>query len=163
MPTFTAHAPPLKAGASADPERFVFVRDGFYVWAFLLSPLWLLLHRLWLALAGYVAVSVIVGLALRLLGVSRVADFFIGLLISLLVGFEAATLWRWTLARRGWSFLGFAVGDDIEDAERRFFASWTAKKSERAPEPPPHSPALWRGQPSPSDIIGLFPEPGGPR
>ena len=33
-----------------DPERFVFVRDGFHFWAFLLAPLWLLWHRLWLVL-----------------------------------------------------------------------------------------------------------------
>ena len=59
MPTFTVHAPPPKIGDSAaDPERFVFVRDGFYFWAFVLAPLWLLLHRLWLVLAGYITVNV---------------------------------------------------------------------------------------------------------
>ena len=25
--------------------RFVFVRDGFHFWAFLLAPLWMLRHR----------------------------------------------------------------------------------------------------------------------
>jgi len=160
MPTFTVHAPPLNSGASADPERFVFVRDGFHVWAFLLAPLWLLQHRLWLALAGYIAVNVVIGVAVMLLGIAEIADFFIALLLALLVGFEAATLWRWTLTRRGWRQLGFAIGDDIEEAERRFFASWTTKKP--APPPLPHvSPVIWRGQPSPSDVIGLFPEPGG--
>ncbi len=55
MPVYTVHEPPLKAGeASADPERFVFVRDGFAFWAFLLMPLWLIAKRLWLALLGYV-------------------------------------------------------------------------------------------------------------
>ena len=162
MPTFTVHAPPPKSGAGADPERFVFVRDGFHVWAFLLAPLWLLLHRLWLALAGYVAVNVVIGVAVMLLGMSRIADFFIGLLLSLLVGFEAATLWRWTLTRRGWKQLGFAVGDNVEDAERRFFGSWATKRPERAAVPPAKAaPVIWRGQPSPSDVIGLFPEPGG--
>ena len=34
--------------------------------------------------------------------VERGATFVVGLLIALLVGFEAATLRRWTLARRGW-------------------------------------------------------------
>ena len=53
MPTYTIHAPPPKAGVTeSDPERFLFVRDGFYFWAFLLAPLWLLLHRLWLVLLG---------------------------------------------------------------------------------------------------------------
>ncbi len=53
MPTFTVHEPPPRKSESvASPERFVFVRDGFYFWAFVLAPLWLLVHRLWLALVG---------------------------------------------------------------------------------------------------------------
>src|SRR5690349_13347325 len=55
MPTYTIHAPPQKSGSNArDPERFVFVRDGFHFWAFAFGPLWLLLHRLWLAFVLYV-------------------------------------------------------------------------------------------------------------
>ena len=55
MPTFTVHAPPPRQGETTSaPERFVFVRDGFHAWAFLLTPLWLLLHRLWLAFVIYV-------------------------------------------------------------------------------------------------------------
>ena len=53
------------------------------------------------------------------------------LLLALLVGFEAASLWRWTLTRRGWKTLGFVVGDDEENAERRFFAAWTARAERR--------------------------------
>ena len=53
-PIYTVHEPPLKADETrADPERFVFVRDGFSFWAFLLAPLWMLRHRLWLVLLGY--------------------------------------------------------------------------------------------------------------
>ena len=166
MPSFTVHAPPLRSGESAaDPERFVFVRDGFYFWAFALAPLWLLAHRLWLALLGYIVVYVLIGVALYLAGVPQTAGFVVALLIALLVGFEAATLWRWTLARRGWKFAGFATGEDIEAAEHRFFAAWATRKP-AAPTPPPtekFATPVWRGPPSPSDVIGLFPEPGGPR
>jgi hypothetical protein len=92
-------------------------------------------------------------------------------LIALLVGFEAASLWRWTLARRKWRMLGFVVGEDAEIAERRFYAEWTKKYSERDETPasssdspaPTYSAPLWRGAPAPSDVIGLFPEPGGQR
>ena len=53
MSVYTVHEPPLRAAeASPDPERFVFVRDGFYFWAFLLTPLWMLWHRLWLVLVA---------------------------------------------------------------------------------------------------------------
>ena len=51
MPTFTVHQPPPRPGEAAiAPERFVFVRDGFHFWAFVLAPFWLLRYRLWLAL-----------------------------------------------------------------------------------------------------------------
>jgi hypothetical protein len=166
MPSFTVHAPPLHSGESAaDPERFVFVRDGFYFWAFALAPLWLLVHRLWLALLGYFVVYGLIGVVFYFVGVPQAAGFVVALLIDLLVGFEAATLWRGTLSRRGWRFVGFATGEDIEAAEHRFFAAWIARKPATAPPPPAESfaPPVRRGPPSASDVLGLFPEPGGQR
>ncbi len=166
MPTFTVHQPPPKIGESAaNPERFVFVRDGFYFWAFVLAPLWLLLRRLWLVLVGYVAANALIGGALHLIGAPDAVKFFVGLLLALLVGFEAATLWRWTLERNGWKTLGFTVGDDLESAEQRFFSAWSARKEEAPAEQPPakFAATVWRGAPAPSDVIGLFPEPEGKR
>ena len=164
MPTYTVHAPPPKAGETAsDPQRFVFVRDGFYVWAFLLAPLWLLFRRLWLVLLGFIVVNALVGGMMYLLGASSSFRFLASLLIALLVGFEAATLRRWTLTRRRWQMLGFVIADDEENAERRFFGEW----ANRAPAPPPAEPQystpVRRGPPTGSDVIGLFPEPGGQR
>jgi hypothetical protein len=52
MAVYTVHQPPLGKGENTpDPARFAFVRDGFYVWGFLLSVLWMLRHRLWLVAA----------------------------------------------------------------------------------------------------------------
>ena len=60
MSVYTVYEPPLKAHQSApDPERFVFVRDGFSFWAFLLAPLWMLRHRMWLVFLGYLVVTVV--------------------------------------------------------------------------------------------------------
>ena len=50
------------------------------------------------------------------------------LLIALLMGFEAASLQRWTLSRRKWRQLDIVVADDEEAAERRFFDRWTARQ-----------------------------------
>jgi len=159
MSTYTVHAPPPRPGESAaDPARFKFVRDGFYFWGFLLAPLWLLVHRLWLALLGYLVLTGAIGAALYALGISGSVGWAVGLLITLLVGFEAATLWRWTLTRRGWTMLGFTVGDDLETAEQRFFAAW----AQRRPAAPPPATAAPSAHMSP-DVIGLFPEPGATR
>lgn len=168
MPTYTVHEPPPRRGeATSAPERFVFVRDGFYFWAFLLAPLWLLLHGLWLALAMYVVGYGIVTVGLAVLHASANAQFLVGLLIALFIGFEAPSIWRWTLGRRGWTTLGFVVGEDTEIAEQRFFSEWTRRT---ASSPPPvsssdsgHAVPVRRGPPSPSDVIGLFPEPGAQR
>ena len=60
MSVYTVHVPPARAQASPpDPERFVFVRDGFSFWAFLLGPLWMLWHRLWLVLIGYLVLVIL--------------------------------------------------------------------------------------------------------
>ena len=51
-------------------------------------------------------------------------------------------------------------------AERRFFAAWIEARRRDAPTPPPpaephYAAPVRRGPPSASDVIGLFPEPGG--
>src|SRR5215468_4126738 len=128
MSIYTVYDPPLKAHESApNPERFVFVRDGFSFWAFLLTPWWMLRHRLWLALIGYVIVATALLVALRLVGASTGVTITAGALLSLLVGFEAAALRRFTLSRRGWRNVGIVVADDLESAERRFFDAWVNK------------------------------------
>jgi Protein of unknown function (DUF2628) len=169
MSVYTVHEPPLRAGgASADPERLVFVRDGFYFWAFLLTALWMLWHRLWLVLLIYVVVAVGLDFAMYYAGVPSAGVAVVELLISLLVGIEAGTLRRFTLARRGWNNIGVVSGDDVENAERRFYDGWVRSAAGKRvapsalspglPPPPPSS----RSQQSP-DIIGLFPEPGANR
>ena len=169
MSVYTVHEPPPRgAYASADPQHFVFVRDGFYVWAFLLTPFWMLRHRLWIVLVLYLAVSIGIDLALRMLGASGFLMALVGIMISLLAGLEAATLRRFTLSRRGWRNVGVVSGDKIDDAELRFFDTWVRNRpvqsaaASAAKSPPPAAPP-----PPPSSeqagVIGLFPEPGAQR
>jgi hypothetical protein len=164
MPTYTVHEPPPRKHESAPAlERLVFVRDGFHFWAFMLAPLWLLLHRLWLALLGYVVLTFAFGLGLYLIGAPAAVKFLASFLIAILIGFEAATLWRWTLTRRHWNGLGLVVAEDAEMAERRFYAALAERAAPSASAPPPefkYAKPVWRGAPSPSDVIGLFPQPG---
>lgn len=168
MPTFTVHAPPPRQGETTSaPERFVFVRDGFHAWAFVLTPLWLLVHRLWLAFVIYVVGYGLLEVGLALLRVPSSTQMLVALLVALLMGFEASSIWRWTLARRGWSTLGFVVGDDAETAERRFYAEWSKRAAKstaiQTSIEPNYSTPVRRSPPSSTDVIGLFPEPGGQR
>ena len=160
MSVYTVHQPPLRtADALSEPERFIFIRDGFYWWAFLLTPFWMLRHRLWLVFVIYLVITAALDLALQRFGASAFAITLIGILISLLVGFEAGTLWRLTLRRRRWANLGIVSGDDLEDAERRFFESWLRSKATRGGTPRSSAPAPTNTS-GPPDVIGLFPEPG---
>ena len=168
MSIYTVHQPPLGSGAAAaEPYRFVFVRDGFSWWAFLLTPLWMLRHRLWLALSVYLLVWAALGVGLRALGASVLTLVLAGLLISLLAGLEAGTLRRFKLARGHWRNIGVVTGDDVEDAERRFFDVWIRQAPARRPASPPNAPASGltapAPRPAPSGVIGLFPEPGAHR
>jgi hypothetical protein len=166
MSVYTVHIPPPTAEKSG-PERFVFVRDGFSFWAFLLAPLWMLWHRLWLVFVGYCVLAIAAQAALQAMGASSGVRFTVGALIALLVGLEAATLRRVTLARRGWKNAGIVVGDDVESAEQRFFDSWIANERHGSPRPSsaavPASLSAPAGPIPGSHIVGLFPQPGGSR
>jgi hypothetical protein len=156
MAVYTVHEPPLKPYEQAsDPERFEFVRDGFSFWAFLFGPLWMLRHRMWLVLVGYVGVSAALELIFSLLDTGSSARVVAGLLLALLVGVESATLRRFTLGRRSWINLGVIVADDLEAAERRFFDVWV-KSGGAAPRTTEQS----RQAAAAPDVIGLFPQPG---
>jgi Protein of unknown function (DUF2628) len=170
MPVYTVHEPPLRtAGALAKAERFIFVRDGFYWWAFLLTPFWMLWRRLWLAFLIYAVSSAVLDTAMRVIGAPASAIALIDILTSFLIGLEASTLLRFTLRRRGWQNIGVVSGDDLEDAERRFFDAWVR----RGPVPNAAPPAAPLAPPSPAPprspageaagVIGLFPEPGAQR
>jgi hypothetical protein len=176
MPVYTVHAP---AGNNTDirsTDRFAFVRDGFHVWAALLGVVWLAWHRLWLALIGWIALMAAVDVGMVRLGVPGTAVFLVDALLALLMGFEAASLRRWTLSRRNWRQLDIVVADDEEAAERRFFDRWAAKQrslsndqsavDRGAPPPTRDIPGQGFSRPPPlpqSEIIGLFPEPGASR
>jgi hypothetical protein len=157
-------------------DKFAFVRDGFHVWAALLGGVWLAWHRLWLALIGWIVLMAAIDIGMVSLGVGRTAIFLAAVLLALLMGFEAASLQRWTLSRRNWRQLDIVVADDEEAAERRFFDRWTAKQralsndqaavDRGAPPPTRDIPGQAFSKPPPmpeSSIIGLFPEPGASR
>ena len=163
MPVYTVHQPPPRDGdEDADAaDRFVFVRDRFSFWAFLLSPLWMAWRRLWLVLLLYVVAMTLLQAGLWALGASTMVKFTVGVLVALLIGFEGPTLRRWTLARRGWLNHGVVVADDEESAERRFFDAWMAREARPTPAAVA-MPLPYRTTADPPAVIGLFPEPQSP-
>jgi len=164
MAVYTVHEPlPRKHEVSADPDRFTFVRDGFYFWAFLLGPFWMLWRRLWLVALMYFALFVGLRLGLWAISASGEVTFIAWLLLELLVGFEAGTLRRWTLTRHGWKNVGLVVADDVDTAERQFFAAWMQRAAAPIARSAAPAPAGKFPRPGEGQIVGLFPQPGAPR
>ena len=176
MPVYTVHAPVTSGADFAATDKFTFVRDGFHFWAAVAGVIWLAWHRLWLALLGWIVLLAAVDFGLSALGVSSGRIFVVNALLALLLGFEAASLQRWTLSRRKWRQLDIVVADDQESAERRFFERWTTGQrglvndqwaiDRGAPPPTRNIPGQPFSKPPPlpqGGIIGLFPEPGGSR
>ena len=176
MPVYTVHAPSASASDFRATDKFIFVRDGFHFWAMVFGPLWLIWKRLWLALLGWIIAIVALEIVLARLGAGSAAIVSADVMVALLMGFEAASLQRWTLSRRNWRQLDVVVADDEEAAERRFFDRWTVKQRafgndqsavDRGGPPPTRDIAgqpFSKPPPLPgSSIIGLFPEPGGSR
>src|SRR6202021_4236923 len=87
MPVYTVHAPATGNTGIAATDRFVFVRDGFYVWAALLGVVWLAWHRLWLALIGWIVLMTLIDVAMTRLGVRPPAHFLAGAPMPLFLGF----------------------------------------------------------------------------
>ncbi len=172
MAIYTVHEPPRLTGETfADADRFVFVRDGFYGWAFLLPPLWMLRHRLWLVLVGYLVLLGGLLFVLASVGAGVSAKLLVVLFLSVLVGCEGGTLRRFALSRRGYRPVGVVADDELEDAERRFFATWRESQAAPSARPAPAqrptgaapAPRMPVPPTPPGGVIGLFPQPGAPR
>jgi hypothetical protein len=125
MRTYTIHEQPEPPADRIErAERLVFVKDGFSWPAALFAPLWFLLNRLWWPLIAYVAVSAAFQIAQQTVSLDARWLGLIGLALNLLIGFEADTLRRWGLERRGWRMIGTVTGVSAAECERRFFDGW---------------------------------------
>jgi len=139
----------------------VVVRDGFHFWAFVFGVLWLLWHRLWLPLLGFIALLGLLQLAGQL-GVNASLLMAVQIVLLILLGLEAGTLRRFVLSRRKWQQLDLVVAPDEDSAMQRFLER-SAGKAEIPPLPLPVMAPYVDPAPGSNEIVGLFPQPGGLR
>jgi hypothetical protein len=105
-----------------EPERAVFIRDGFSVVGLVVPLLWLLWHRLWfLALAALALLALAAALAFWLKFPALLIAAEIALALS--VALEGATL-RCKAARfAGWQDAAVIHAESAEEAEIRHFGA----------------------------------------
>lgn len=125
MAVYTVHEPPKPAFDRLDrAETLVFLRDGFAWSPALLGPIWLVMNRLWIALAAYAAAAAIIVLALKLFGAGPAWATLMLAALNILVGFEGNEWERQQLDAKGWTLLGSVTGKNLAEAERNFFERW---------------------------------------
>jgi len=118
---YTVHEKRAPAADRIDrAEELVFVRDGFSFTAFILGPLWMLSKQMWLTVLGYAAASAVILLIVNVTGLDGRWGLYGIAALHMLIGFEADTLMRWTLSRKGWRLSGATY----EECERRFLDHW---------------------------------------
>jgi hypothetical protein len=83
-------------------------------------------------------------------------------LLQALIGLEANSLRRWTLARRGLPMVDAVTAEDQDEAEARAFARWLEAKPSALPRNPAPSAVLSTPR-RPEPVIGLFPDAERPR
>jgi hypothetical protein len=160
MRAYTVHAPP---GEPAAPEKFAFVKDGISWPALFVPILWILWHRLWLALIGYIIFVLAIAWTELLVGEDAAA--VLAILGAILFALEANNIRRLALDRRGWRDVGSTFGQNLDEAEMRYFEKQveTAAPVKSADRERAIARAAYR-EPERHDrsdepIFGLFPEP----
>ncbi len=163
MVTYTVHERYEASGTLAGRAQAVaFVKDGF-AWAALVFPvLWLLYHRMWIVLAGFIVLFAVLR---GLLSVAELNNEVLGWAlagVSILFAFQANDLRRWSLARRGFWLVGPVSGASRAACETRFFDAWLAAQgTQRSAEPGQATPGAAHKSDAGDEVIGLFPDPGG--
>ncbi len=125
MPIFTLHLPKeIAPGSQPAQECLRTVRDGFSWAAFIFTLPWLLLNRLWLWAALFLAANLLLIFAAQALGADDTALSCSALLLALFVGLEAGHLKAEGLSRRGFTQVASIVAKNRVEAELKYFSSF---------------------------------------
>ncbi|MCO5090418.1 DUF2628 domain-containing protein [Bosea sp. (in: a-proteobacteria)] len=160
MAFYTVMTPPPDGGDRREEiERARLIPESFAWGAFLLTGLWLIGKRLWLATLLFVLLwAGLIWLTSRF-GLHPSALPLVYWAIALFLGIEGNELTRRKLARKGWRLADVVEARSLPEAERRYFERALAGEA-IAPRIEATAPAVARPS-GPLPIIGLFPEAQG--
>ena len=123
--SYTIHEPyKVKRYLIERADELVFVADGFSFWAMLAAPFWMVYHRMWVALIGFVVAFGVLRFLGYLFGAPIDAGGLLYLGLSLAFGFVANDIRRYFLEREEYQLVGAIVGATQLECERRFFDIW---------------------------------------
>lgn len=107
-----------------DPGRdFVLIPERFNLPAFVLGPVWMVYHRLWLAGFAVLAIHVVLQGLVFLTGFSQSVFLIVSLAIAVILGLCGNDMRRARLKSAGFAEQGVVSGDTYEEAARRYLDS----------------------------------------
>ena len=118
MRIYTVHCRP---GSREPDAEAILVKEGFSWPAFLIPPLWLLYHKLWLAAFVVTVFGIALDVGLVFAGVDSTTSLIAEVGYSLFIGFGANDWRRAKLARIGYRLTGIVAAGDHDGAMRRYF------------------------------------------
>jgi hypothetical protein len=125
MQVYSVHEPPDAPVDRIDrAERLKFIGDRFTPIAAAFGPFWLLANRIWFGFAMYALGLALVAVVVLAFGFGPRWIALMASAFNLVIGFEAASLQRMALEKRGWTTLGTVSGRNIDECERRFLETW---------------------------------------
>ena len=152
--------PPDGRDRRGEIEQARLIPESFATGAFLLTGLWLLGKRLWLATLLFVLLWAAIFYVQTRFGLHATALGLIYWSIALFLGIEGNNLVVRKLARQGWRVSDVVEARTLAEAERRYFER--ALAGDAALPRVEAAPAAAAARPSgPLPIIGLFPEAQG--
>ena len=158
MAAYVVMEPP---GRSEKADSTAFVRDGFTWLGFLVPPLWLARHRLWIEAGLAFVVMGLLSMAGQKLGLG-LASSLLSLLVSFYVGLEGQGLRIAALRRRGWHEWGVVHAGRLDDADMRYALEAEAHAEEAIPAPRMVPDAALARPAQPGMALGLTHIPGRP-
>ena len=124
MKTYTVHYRPESGvsmtGLAGDA---VLIKDGFSWPAFAVPFVWFIYNRMWIVLAIYVAIEMVLATLAGGLGLPDGLVMVGSLAINLIIGFQGNDLLRWSLERRRYKQHAVVAASSLVEAEHRFFVS----------------------------------------
>jgi hypothetical protein len=138
MASWTAHRKPGKGA-----DDVVFLREGFSWWALIFPLPWLVIKGMWIVLLMALGIQFAIWGLAEALEFSAAMRLILSLSINLILAFEGNNLLRWTYERRGFEELGLVHGDDLDEAEYRFFTEIGLPEADEATEQAAPKPPIF--------------------
>lgn len=157
MAFYTVMIPPPGSGGAREEIEQARLFPETLTWpAFVLTGLWLLYKRLWLASIVFAIVWGALFYAQSQFGLNGLSAALVQTTIGFYLALEGQNLIVRKLARQGWRLADVVEARDLAEAERRYFER--ALAGETSPARSPISVPQRQPQQGPVPVIGLFPE-----